>query len=336
MNDYEMLKNTYMAMLAEKAPDLTVNQMQRIMECLDVCAAPYEIKQAELALSVPSGDVPELIKMYIASKTVEGLSKGSLSNRLIHLKLFCQYVRKPIERITQQDIRVFLYQYQQDRGITSASLDKLRSEVCSFFHWCGAEGYLDKDPAINVKPIKCEKKQRESLSQIELEYVRKACRTIREKAMIEFLYSTGCRVSELCVVKLSDVNFQTDEVHLFGKGKKHRTSYLNAKAHVTLQEYLKVRKGDSEYLFVHDRRPHTQLGKDAIEDIVRNLRERSGITKNVTPHILRHTTATQAVRHGMPIGEVQKLLGHENVATTMIYVETVQDDVRIGHSKAVV
>lgn len=336
MNEYEMLKNAFVAMITEKIPDLTVAQMQRITECLDVCAAPYEIKQAELALSVPSGDVPELIKMYIATKTVEGQSKAGLDNRLGHLKTFVRYVRKPIERVTPQDIRVFLYQYQQDRGICSASLDKLRSEVCSFFHWCAAEGYLDKDPAITIKPIKCEKKQRQSLSQMELEYIRKACQTIRERAMIEFMYSTGCRVSEMCIVKKSDVNFQSDEVHLFGKGKKHRTSYLNAKAHVALQEYLKSRDDASEYLFVRDRRPHEKLGKEAIEEIVRNIRERAGITKVVTPHILRHTTATQAVRHGMPIEEVQKLLGHENVATTMIYVETSQDDVRSGHAKAVV
>lgn len=335
-NTYEMLKNSFVTMIAERVPDLTIAQMQRITECLDVCAASYEIKPAELALSVPSGDVPELIKMYIATKTVEGQSKDSLNNRLCHLKAFCRYVKKPLDKVEPQDIRVFLYQYQQDRGICSASLDKLRSEVCSLFHWLAAEGYIPKDPAITIKPIKCEKKQRESLSQIELEYIRKACQTIREKAMIEFMYSTGCRVSEMCIVKLSDIDFFNDEVHLFGKGRKHRTSYLNAKAHVALEEYLKVRQGNSEYLFVSDRRPHGRLGKAGIESIVRDIRERAGITKAVTPHILRHTTATQAVRHGMPIEEVQKLLGHENVATTMIYVETAQDDVRTGHAKAVV
>ncbi len=336
MNTYEMLKNAFVAMITEKAPDLTVNQMQKITECLDVCAALYEIKPAELALSVPSNDIPELIKMYIATKTVEGQSKASLNNRLGHLRMFCRYVKKPIERVTPQDIRVFLYQYQQERNISSASLDKLRSEVCSLFHWCAAEGYIDRDPAITVKPIRCEKKQRQSLSQIELEYIRKACRSVRERAMIEFMYSTGCRVSEMCIVKLSDVNFQTDEVHLFGKGRKHRTSYLNAKAHVALQEYLNTREDDSVYLFVSDRRPHHQICKDAVELIIRKIRQRAGITKTVTPHIIRHTTATQAVRHGMPIEEVQKLLGHENVATTMIYVETAQDDVRAGHARAVV
>jgi len=335
-NEYEMFRNSFVAMLTEKMPGITVEQMQEIISCMDVCAAPYEIKRAELALSVPVGEVPELIKLYIATKTVEGQSRESLNNRLTHLKAFCRYVKKPLDKIEPQDIRVFLYQYQQDRGICSASLDKLRSEVCSLFHWCAAEGYLDRDPAITIKPIKCEKKQRQSLSQIELEYIRKACQTIREKAMIEFMYSTGCRVSEMCIVKLSDVNFQTDEVHLFGKGRKHRTSYLNAKAHVALQEYLSVRQGNSDYLFVSDRRPHERLGKAGIESIVRDIRERADITKAVTPHILRHTTATQAVRHGMPIEEVQKLLGHENVATTMIYVETAQDDVRSGHAKAVV
>ena len=133
-----------------------------------------------------------------------------------------------------------------------------------------------------------------------------------------------------------DVDFYTDEVHLYGKGKKHRTSFINAKCHVALQEYLSSRKDESPYLFVTAKRPVRELSKAQAEEIIREIAARSGITKHVTPHILRHTTATQAVANGMKIEEVQHLLGHENVATTMIYVETSQENVRNSHKKAVI
>lgn len=335
-NQYEMLKNAFIAMVTDRVADLTVDQMNRITECLDVCAAHYTVEQAETALSVPSEDVPELVRTYIATKTIEGLSKLGLKNRLWRLRIFCRYVQKPFDQVTTQDIRVFLYKYQEDRGISGSSLENVRGDICTFFHWLAAEGYIQRDPAITIKPIKYEKKQRQSLSQIELEYVRKCCKDIRERAMIEFMYSTGCRVSELIGVKLQDVNFQTDEVHLFGKGQKHRTSYINAKCHVALQEYLKTRNDNSEYLFVHKKRPHDQLTRAQIEKIVNQIKKRTGLTKPISPHILRHTTATQAVQHGMPVEEVKVLLGHENIATTMIYVETSQDEVKTGHAKAVI
>lgn len=333
---YEMFKNDFISAVNEKMPGMTVAQFQQIMECLDVCASHYDITQAETALSVATGGINALVKIFIASKTVEGQAKDSLHNRLITLQNFFGAVNKPAEAITPADIRVYLYQYQQTRGVSNSTLDRIRSCISSFFKWITAEGYIPKDPSIPVKAIKCEKKQRLSLSQIEMEKMRRACKTLRDKAILEFFYSTGCRVAELCAVKLEDVNLSTSEVRLFGKGMKHRTSYLNAKAICALQDYLATRNDGCEYLFVTEKRPYKKLTTCAVLRVIKKIASKTGIDKAVSPHVLRHTTATQAVAHGMPVEDVRKLLGHENISTTMIYVETSDNVVHANHIKAVV
>ena len=165
-----------------------------------------------------------------------------------------------------------------------------------------------------------------------------ACETIREHAIIEFLYSTGARVSELTVIKKSDINWYDKSVRLFGKGKKHRISFLNAKAEVALKKYLELRDDDCEYLFATIKRPYRNLSKDGVEKIVRNIARRASdsVGKHITPHILRHTTATTALQSGMPIADISKLLGHESIDTTMIYVKSSLEDVRAGHKKYIV
>lgn len=337
-NCYEQMKNTFVTMLNEKCGDLTADQIRRVTATLDMAAVPYEVKEAETALSVLDGGVPDLVKTYIAVKKVEGLSKETLKVKFYRLRSFLQTVRKPLNMIGANDIRAYLYQYQEQSGVSNATLDGVRIVIDSFFRWAACEGYLDKDPSITIKPVKYEKKQRCSLTQLELEYIRRACGTAREKAMIEFFYSTGCRVSEMCAVKLEDVDFISGEVTLFGKGSKYRTSYINAKAAVAIRDYLNERGKDaSEYLFCTERRPYRKLTKAAIEKAVRDIMARvPEVKKHVTPHIFRHTTATQAVNNGMPIEEVQRLLGHAKVDTTMIYVESDQAKVKASHVRAVV
>jgi integrase/recombinase XerD len=330
---YEKFKHQVMVQLTEQ---ISSDLMPIVLRVLDTVACDYNISEITKALSVPTGDLPELAKIYLAAKKIEGLSDATLYNKHMYLRLFYAAVSKPTESVTANDIRVFLYNYQAERKISNSSVDGVRKALTSYFAWLSGEGYIERDPSKTIKPIKQEQKQRLSLSQMEMEYLRRACETLRETAIVEFLFSTGCRVSELANLKISDVDFQTDEVHLFGKGKKHRTSYLNAKAHVALEDYLKSRKDNDSSLFVRSRRPYVGMGTCAIENIIRTLNQRAGIAKKVTPHILRHTTATQAVGHGMPVQDVQKLLGHSNISTTMIYVETSDADVRSGHKKAVV
>lgn len=313
--------------------DPTVDEMVRV---LDEVADRYDIKKKELGLSMYDGSLPETVKIYLVCKKMAGLTENTLENYQLVLTVFFLMVRKPPQMITTNDIRMWIYAYQKGRTISNRTMDKYRSIVARFFSWAFNEGYISSNPAKNVESIKYETKPRVALTQVQLEYLRKACRTQRDLAIIEIFYSTGCRVSELAVLKKSDIDWRELTVHLFGKGRKHRIGFLNAKAEVALKAYLDSRIDDCEYLFVSCRRPHRELHKDGLEKIIRDISRRAGISVNITPHILRHTTATIALHNGMPIEEISKLLGHESIDTTMIYAKTSIEDVRAAHRKYIV
>lgn len=312
--------------------------LSEVLRIIDHAAARYEFREKELRLTVYNDDLPEVAKIYLVCKKIEGLSDRTLNTYMRTLKLFFREFAKPVEMITANDVRIFLFKYQQERKCSNRSLDKYRAYLASFFGWAVDEGHLPRNPMRTIPVIKYERKPRQNLTQLELEYLRAGCQTSRELAIIEFLYSTGCRVSEISGVKKSDVDWNAKSVHLFGKGKKHRTSYINAKSEVSLQTYLESREDDCEYLFVSERRPYRKLQPEAIEKIVRNISGRSSdkTNKHVTPHVLRHTTATMALQSGMPIEDISKLLGHERIDTTMIYAHTSMETVQAGHRKHVV
>lgn len=332
---YEHFKNQFALTLSAT---FTKDDIEIILKKLDVVAYDYDVTKKETSIVPYNTELPEMVKTFLVCKKIEGLSEGSLYNYGQALKKFFRTMQKAPEQVKVNDIRVYLYRYQEENGITNRSLDKIRQILSSFFHWASNEGYLQQNPMVTIKPIKHEKKPREALSQVELEYIREACQTLKEKAIVEFLYSTGCRVSEMANVKKSDIDWNKKSVHLFGKGRKHRSSYLNAKAEVSLQNYLNSREDTNEYLFVSDRKPHNQMHKDGIEKIIRNLAKRASehVQKPVSPHIFRHTTATTALNNGMPIEDISILLGHENVATTMIYAQTSQENVMSGHKKYII
>lgn len=331
---YEQLRNDF----ALEVANLEQYTVVEILQVLDRVSAKYDVKLKETGLSVIEEELPRIVQLYLVCKKMSGLSDTTLRNYKVFLQLFFRETHKSPQTITTNDIRVFLYLYQQNRGISSRSLDKYREYLGHFFTWAHDEGYIQTNPSKNISAIKYEERPREALTQIELEYLRKACVSVKEKAIIEFLYSTGCRVSELTNVKRDDVNWNDKSVHLFGKGKKHRVSFINAKAEITLKEYLDSRNDDCEYLLVTSRKPYRQMHKDGVEKIVRNISNRaSELTgKRITPHILRHTTATTALRNGMPIADISKLLGHEKIDTTMIYAKSSLSDVQAGHKKYII
>ena len=332
---YEQFKNQFTLSLAAIYP---TDDVETILRKLDTVAYNYDFSRKETSVAVYNSEMPEMVKTYLVCKKVEGLSDQTIYNYGNALRKFFFTVQKQPEQITPNDIRVYLYQYQELNGTSNRSLDKIRQNICGFFHWACCEGYMERNPGLTIKPIKFEKKERKPLSQVELEYIRRACKNLRDKAMVEFMYSTGCRVSELTAVKKSDIDWNKKSVHLFGKGKKHRTSYLNAKAEVALIDYLNSRNDDNDYVFVSERKPHGQLKKCAVEKIVRQIAERASdnVKKPISPHIFRHTTATTALNNGMPIEDICSLLGHENVATTMIYAKTSKENIQTGHKKYVV
>lgn len=333
---YEHFRNDFQCAAIERGMSQQV--LVDVLGLLDKLATRYDIQKKETSLTVYNEEVPEVVKIYLVCKKIEGLSQRTLDTYLRMLKLFFREMKKPLPQITTNEIRVYLFGYQQQRGCSNRSLDKYRQYLASFFSWAADEGYVQCNPMRTIPAIKYEKKPRINLTQLELEYLRQSCQTPRERAIIEFLFSTGCRVSELSGVKMSDIDWTARTVHLFGKGSKHRTSFINAKCEITLKAYLKTRSDNCEYLFVTERKPYRQLKKDALEKIVRKVSSRtsSEMQKHVTPHILRHTTATLALQNGMPIADISKLLGHEKIDTTMIYAHTCMESVQAGHRKYVV
>lgn len=336
MNAYEQLKNSFYLELERIMPDMAKERMVAIGRALDMASYPYEVRPKENALAVVEDPVPMLVKTYLVVKKTEGLSDGTLDNYRRTLRDFFLWVRKSPSDVTANDIRMFVYEYKFHHAVSDRTLDKYREYICWFFHWAHTEEYIQRNPGRSVKPLKYEIKERQALTQIELEYLRRACKTMREKAIVEFLYSTGCRVSELTNAKKSDIDWKQNTVHLFGKGKKHRTSYINAKCEVALLEYLKSRNDASEYLFVSERQPHEHIDNSVVQSMFRRISEGSILNRRVTPHMIRHTTATQAVNNGMAIEEVSKLLGHANVATTMIYAKVSQSNIQTQHTKCVI
>ena len=331
---YEQMRNDFLAAF----PDAQTVELSEVLRVLDKIASGYDIRKQNIDIMPEANELPDVAKNYLVCKKMAGLTDQTLENYRLILSIFFSDVQKPVEAITANDIRLFLFSYQDRKGISTRTLDKYRAYIAGFFAWAQDEGYIEKNPAKNINAIKYEEKPRDALTQYELEYLRMACNTKREIAIIEVLYSTGCRVSELSVLKKSDINWGDKSVHLFGKGRKHRVSFLNAKAEISLRNYLNERTDESEYLFVSERKPHGRIGKDAIEKIVRNIVKRMpvGLDKHITPHTLRHTTATVALKSGMPITDISRLLGHESIETTMIYAKTSVEDIRIGHGKYVV
>lgn len=330
----EKLKNDLL-MILDKCVD--VDTLRQVEPRIEMILSDYEVEKRKTEIIPYGSDVPETVEIYIVTKKIAGMSEKTLYLYLMVLKDFFRTVCKKPEKITANDIRIYLYQYQKSHGISNRTLDCKRTIICSYFNWMASEEYIIRNPAINIQPIKYERRHKRAMSQLDLEKVRLACETKREKAIVEMLYSTGCRVTELERLNITDVDFETKEVMLFGKGSKHRTSYLNAKAEVALKDYLDTRNDSNAALFVYDRKPYGRLKKSGIEFVIRKIMKRtSGVSSHVTPHTFRHTTATTALDRGMNIVDVSKLLGHSKVETTMEYITTNLDSIKLNHKICVI
>lgn len=330
----EKLKNDLLLLL-DKYVD--ADALRKMSPQIETILSNYEIEGRKTEVIPYGSDIPETVQIYIVAKKISGMSDKSIYLYLMVLKDFFRTVQKKPEKVTANDIRVYLYQYQKEHGISNRTLDCKRTIICSYFNWMSAEGYILKSPAINIEQIKYERRHKRAMSDLDLEKVRMACITKREKAIVEVLYSTGCRVTELERLNICDVNFETKEVVLYGKGNKHRISYLNAKSVLALQNYLNTRTDNNPALFVYERNPHDRLKKPGIEDIIRKIMQRTtGVTTHVTPHIFRHTTATRSLERGMDIVKVSRILGHERIETTMEYITTDAESIKNDHKNCVV
>lgn len=332
----ENFANEFVSKLDGKISD---EALRTVLQELQVFASNYDINQRETHVIPYQSNIPDCYRVYMVAKKIEGMSPESMKTYNFYLTDFFEHINRPFEQVTTNDIRIYLYETQKRTGVSNRTLDGKRLVINTFMDWCWKEGYIPNNPCASIKPIKFEEKPREPLSNMELEIVRDACENYRDKAMIELFYSTGCRLSEMVNLKISDIDFASKEVHLFGKGSKHRTSYLNAKAEYMLKKYFELerpKESISDSVFVIFRKPYNGMQKGSIYARVKAIQKRSGIERSLFPHLLRHTMATDALNRGMNVAEVKEILGHEKLDTTMIYAKISHDSVKFNHKRYIV
>ena len=332
----ENFANEFVSKLDGKISD---EALRTVLQELQVFASNYDINQRETHVVPYQSNIPDCYRVYMVAKKIEGMSPESMKTYNFYLTDGFEHINRPFEQVTTNDIRIYLYETQKRTGISNRTLDGKRLVINTFMDWCWKEGYIPNNPCASIKPIKFEEKPREPLSNMELEIVRDACENYRDKAMIELFYSTGCRLSEMVNLKISDIDFTSKEVHLFGKGSKHRTSYLNAKAEYMLKKYFELerpKESISDSVFVIFRKPYNEMHKESIYARIKAIQKRSGIERSLFPHLLRHTMATDALNRGMNVAEVKEILGHEKLDTTMIYAKISHDSVKFNHKRYIV
>lgn len=292
----------------------------------------YEVTPVDF--SEDEADIEEKVEMFITSKKLEGLSNNTLKEYKSKLNYFGKCVHKPVKEVTTNDIRMYLGQFANTN--IPSTLDTKLSTLKSFFGWLIEEELIEKDPTRKIKPIRKEKRLRGSLSIEELELVRESCKDLKERALFEFLYATGCRLDETVNINKRDLDLNDLSAKVIGKGNKQRKVYFSAKTKVHLNKYLLSRLDTNEALFVASKQPHGRLGRRSIQKIISKLGKVSGINKNVFPHLLRHTVATLLVNNGTDIVTVQKLLGHSSPATTQVYAKANDEYVHNEYKKHLV
>lgn len=314
---------------AAMAPELTEAQAELLKSVLE---------NAFLSISVSKDSTYEvqeedhLIHIFIAAKRVEGCSEKTLRYYESTIRNTLSAVSKKVVEITTDDLREYLDSYQQESKATKVTIDNIRRILSTFFAWLEDEDYIIKSPVRRIHKVRTVKSVKETYSDEALELMRDFCDGIRDLAMIDLLASTGMRVGELVLLNRDDIDFENRECIVFGKGSKERRVYFDARAKIHLQRYLASRSDDNPALFVTLLKPYNRLQISGVEIRLRELGRKLNISK-VHPHKFRRTLATMAIDKGMPVEQVQQLLGHSKIDTTMQYAMVNQNNVKISHRR---
>lgn len=311
--------------LNEMADYLNISQMKKLQETLLKHLAENEAKTEE----IPN---VEYLKMFIDAKQIEGCSERTLQYYRVTIEHMLGSIETPIRKITTDEIRGYLVDYQKVNNCSKVTVDNVRRNMSSFFSWLEEEDYILKSPMRRIHKIKTKQLVKETITDEMIEKLRDNCKCVRDLAMIDLLYSTGIRVGELVGLNISDIDFEERECIVFGKGDKERRVYFDAKAKLHLQEYIESRTDDNPALFVTLDAPHARLKISGVEIRVRELGRKLNIDK-IHPHKFRRTMATRAIDKGMPIEQVQKILGHSQIDTTMQYAIVNQNNVKVSHRR---
>lgn len=309
----------------EMADYLNIAQMKKLQEVLIKNLSDARPEKEQISNE-------EYLKMFIEAKQIEGCSARTLQYYQVTIEHLLKNTDTMIRKITTDEIRTYLAEYQQRNNCSKVTVDNVRRNISSFFSWLEEEDYILKSPMRRIHKIKTKQPVKEIISDEVIERLRDNCRCSRDLAMIDLLYSTGIRVGELVGLNISDIDFEERECVVYGKGDKERRVYFDAKAKLHLQNYINSRTDTNPALFVTLDSPYERLKISGVEIRVRELGRKLNIEK-IHPHKFRRTMATRAIDKGMPIEQVQKILGHSQIGTTMQYAIVNQNNVKTSHRR---
>lgn len=310
-------------------PYLNNAQSKRLQEVLQHTLVNYEVIEDTGKAKESEQDFVEL---FLSAKRIEGCSDKSLKYYKSTIIAMLISLDKNVKYIVTDDIRGYLTEYQQKNGLSKVTIDNIRRILSSFFSWLEDEDYILKNPVRRIHKVKTGTNIKETYSDEALELMRDNCTELRDLAMIDMLASTGMRVGEMVLLNRNDIDFNERECIVFGKGSKERVVYFDARTKIHLQNYLNSRKDNNEALFVSLKAPYERLQIGGIETRLRGFGKQLGLHK-VHPHKFRRTLATMAIDKGMPIEQLQQLLGHRKIDTTLQYAMVKQSNVKIAHRK---
>ena len=328
------MKDTLITEITRKMlPYLDNSQLEQLQEVLAHCFWNVQVSSVPESEQLQEKETnKELLGMFISAKRVEGCSEKTLKYYQTTILRLLEAVDLHVTRMRTDDLRNYLSNYQQASQCSKGNIDNIRRILSSFFAWLEDENYIIKSPVRRIHKIKSTKTVKETYSDEALEIMRDQCGCLRDLALIDLLASTGMRVGELVRLNRADIDFENRECVVFGKGSKERPVYFDARTKIHLKNYLDSRTDDNPALFVSLIRPFNRLEISGVEIRLRELGRKLGISK-VHPHKFRRTLATRAIDKGMPIEQVQRLLGHAKIDTTMQYAMVNQNNVKISHRK---
>ncbi len=305
-------------------------QLKQLKQAMEQTLLHYEVTSA--AVDLEEDNSKNLITAFISAKRIEGCSEKTLKYYQTTINTMVAALGKDVRHIITEDLRKYLTDYQKRNLSSRVTIDNIRRIMSSFFSWLEDEDYIIKSPVRRIHKVKAAISIKETYSDEELEMMRDNCEELRDLAMIDMLASTGMRVGEMVLLNRDDINFVERECVVFGKGDKERIVYFDARTKLHLQEYIGMRTDDNPALFVSLRAPHNRLKIGGIEHRLRQMGQQLAILK-VHPHKFRRTLATKAIDKGMPIEQLQQLLGHKRIDTTLQYAMVKQSNVKTAHRK---
>ncbi|MBC5626750.1 tyrosine-type recombinase/integrase [Clostridium sp. NSJ-49] len=320
--------------LTLEMPELEVNlpKQLEIKRYVEEIIYNYEVTSKETALV--TSDLDGKINYFLATKKLEGLSEATLKNYTYTLRKLEKFFNKPASTISTGDIKMFMYAESETKS--AAGLNTFMTPIRLFFKFLQNEEFIVKDPCSSIKPVKEPKREKKPLTEEQVEMLRDCMLSKRDRAILEFFLSTGCRVAEVGNVKIADIDFINKTLLVIGKGNKERRVYFTERCKRALLNYLKERKDNTEYLFVSSRAPHKKLNNRGYQVIVDKMQKMANIEMNITPHTFRHTMATNALRSGMAPECIQQILGHNDVGLTLrVYARVAQTEVEYSYRKLV-